>query len=305
MSGKPRDAQAVRFFGQSPDQEAGNPYVNFHQIGPAYFATMRIPMRSGREFSEMDRPVSVPVAIVSRRLADRLWPGQEPLGQRLQFADTAQPETWLTVVGVSESVLHHELDGEPGFDLYRPFTQSSTAGLYYVLRTDGDPRVLANAATAIIGATDPNQSFLDVQTMEARLANRMWQRRLAGALFGSFAALALILAAIGLYGVLSYLVTQQTREIGVRLALGAAPRAVMGMVVRRGMTLAVAGVSIGLVIAFGLARLVAGLLYEVSPADPLTFAGVTAGLLAIVVLASWVPARRAMRVDPIIALRAE
>jgi putative ABC transport system permease protein len=305
MSGKPRDAQAVRLFGQSPDQEAQNPYANLHQIGPAYFATMGISMRSGREFSEMDRPVSVPAAIVSRRLADRLWPGQEPLGQRLQFSDTAQPDTWLTVVGVSESVLHHELDGEPGLDLYRPFTQSSTAGPYYVLRTNGDPQVLANAATAIIGATDPNQSFLDVQMMEARLANRMWQRRLSGALFGSFAGLALILAAIGLYGVLSYLVTQQTREIGVRLALGAAPRAVMGMVVRRGLTLAVAGVSIGLVLAFGLARLVAGLLYEVSPGDPLTFAGVTVGLLAIVVLASVLPARRAMRVDPIIALRAE
>jgi putative ABC transport system permease protein len=234
-----------------------------------------------------------------------MWPGQDALGQRIQFADTDRPEVWYTVVGIAESVLHHELDGDPGLDVYRPFTQSSTAGPYYVLRTDGDPQGVARAATAVIGATDPNQSFLDVQTMDARLAARMWQRRLAGALFGSFAALALLLAAVGLYGVLSYLVTQQTREIGVRLALGAAPHNVMSMVVGRGLALAGVGVAIGIVLALGLARLVAGLFYGVSPGDPLTFTSVTIGLLVIVALASYVPARRAMRVDPIVALRAE
>jgi putative ABC transport system permease protein len=303
MSGKPRDPYAVRLAGQSPDEEARNPYVNVHLIGPAYFATMRIPLRSGRELSDFDRPDTFQAAIVSRRLAERLWPGKEPLGERLQFADT--PKIWYTIVGVSESVLHHDLDGEAGLDVYLPFTQMSTAGPYYVLRTEGDPESLANAATAIIGATDPNQSFLDVQTMEARLAGRIWQRRLAGALLGSFAGLALVLAAIGLYGVLSYLVTQQTREIGVRLALGAAPRRVMALVVGRGLALAGAGLAIGLIVAFASARLVAGLLYDVSPADPLTFAGVSIGLLAIVALAAYIPARRAMRVDPIVALRAE
>ena len=305
MSGKPRDPQAVRLAGQSPDEEARNPYVNVHQIGPDYFATMGIPLRSGREFSDIDRKDTFQAAIVSQRFAERLWPGREPLGQRIQFADTARPDVWYTIVGVSESVLHHELDGDAGPDVYLPFTQSSTAGPYYVLRTANDPEGLANAATAIIGETDPNQSFLDVQTMDARLAGRMWQRRLAGALFASFAAVALILSAIGLYGVLSYLVTQQTREIGVRLALGAAPRNVMRMVVGRGLALAATGMVIGLVLALALARVVAGLLYEVSPADPLTFVAVTAGLLGIVALASYVPARRAMRVDPIVALRAE
>jgi putative ABC transport system permease protein len=303
MSGKPRDPYAVRLAGQSPDEEARNPYVNVHLVGPAYFATMGIPLRSGRELSDHDRPDTFQAAIVSRRLAERLWPGREPLGERFQFADT--PKIWFTIVGVSEPVLHHDLDGEAGLDVYLPFTQMSTAGPYYVLRTEGRPAGLANAATAIIGATDPNQSFLDVQTMDARLAARMWQRRLASALLVAFASLTLVLAAVGLYGVLSYLVTQQTREIGVRLALGAAPRNVMRMVIGRGLALAAAGVAIGVVLALALARLIAGLLYSISPADPLTFAAVTIGLVGIVALASYLPARRAMRVDPIVALRAE
>jgi ABC-type antimicrobial peptide transport system permease subunit len=189
--------------------------------------------------------------------------------------------------------------------MYRPFTQASTAGPYYVIRVAGNPTTIVDAATSIIGDTDPNQSFLDVQTYDGRVASRIWQRRVAGALFGCFAGLALVLAVIGLYGVLSYLVSQRRREIGVRVALGATSRDVIRMVLGCGLRLATAGVTVGLLLAFALARGVAGLLYGVSPADPLTFVTLPIVLVAIAALACYVPARRAMRVDPIVALRGD
>jgi putative ABC transport system permease protein len=304
MSGKPRDPLAIRVAGQSADEEARNPYVHGHLIGPDYFRVMGIPIRQGRAFDDRDHADTPPVVVISEQLAERLWPGRDPIGQRIQ-PQNAQPDAWQTVVGVAAPVLHHELDGEPGFDMYRPFTQTSTAGPFYVIRTTGDPLRIASAATSIIGRTDANQSFLDVQSYDTRVANRIWQRRLAGALFASFAGLAILLAAIGLYGVLSYIVSQQTREIGVRVALGATSQGIIAQVLARGLRLAVIGVGIGLVIALGLARFIAGMLYEVSAADPATLILVPLLLLLIAVFACYVPARRATRVDPIVALRAE
>jgi len=209
------------------------------------------------------------------------------------------------VIGVSAPVLHHELDGDPGFDLYRAQAQVGTRGPYYVIRTRGDPMVIARAATAIVGETDPNQSFLDVQTYDRRVANRIWQRRLAGALFGSFAVLALVLAAVGLYGVLSYIVSQQTRDIGVRLALGATSDGIVREILARGLRPAIAGVAVGLGLVVACGRLIAGMLYEVSPVDPMTLVLAPTFLLATAALACYVPARRATRVDPIVALRTE
>jgi putative ABC transport system permease protein len=245
------------------------------------------------------------VVVVSRPLADRLWPHEEPIGQRLQFADTTHPEVWFTVVGVSGPVLHHNLDARPGLEMYLPWTQSSTNGPYYVIRTTVDPNTVAGAATALVGQTDPNQSFLDVQAFEQRILNRMWQRRLAGTLLSVFAAIALVLAAVGLYSVLSYLVAQQTREIGVRMAIGARPADILTLIVGRGMRLVVVGAIAGGALALGLARLVAHLLFEVSPGDVATFSAVTIALLVISALACYIPARRATRIDPVVALRSE
>jgi putative ABC transport system permease protein len=305
MSGKPRDPSAIRRFGQSLDEEARNPYVNVHQVGPDYFRTMRIALMRGRDFVETDRPESEPSVIINQRLAERLWPGEDPLGRRLQFQNTARPEVWLTVIGVSRSTLQHELDGEAGFDIYRPYTQSGTAGPYYVIRTAGDPRAITKQATAIIGQSDPNQSFLDVLSYSQRVANRMWQRRLAAALFSAFGALSLVLAAIGIYGVLSQQINQQTREIGVRIALGAKARDVVALVVGRGLSLAAAGTGLGLLLAWALSRYLSSMLYTVDPVDPLTFLVAPLTLVGIAALSCYLPARRASRVDPIVALRAQ
>jgi ABC-type antimicrobial peptide transport system permease subunit len=223
----------------------------------------------------------------------------------MQMQSAAPNSAWYTIVGVSSATLQHELDGVASLDLYRPFTQSGTAGPYYVIRTSGDPMSIASAATAIVGETDPNQSFLDVHTYDRRVANRIWQRRLAGALFGGFAVLALVLAAVGLYGVLSYVVSQQTRDIGVRIALGASSGDVTRMVLGRGLRLAAGGIAIGVAVGLALARTIASVLYGVSPSDPITFSLIPLLLLAITAAACYIPARRAMRVDPIVALRSE
>jgi putative ABC transport system permease protein len=308
MSGKPRDPMAIRADGQGADESARNPFVHLHLVGPRYFEVMGMSILKGRAFDERDRDDTQPAVIVSQRLAERLWPGRDPIGARIQpqnTANAANQTSWLTVIGVASPVLHHELDGEPGFDVYRPFTQSSTAGPYYVIRTAGDPMVIAEAATRIIGETDPDQSFLDVQTYDRRVANRMWQRRLAGLLLSGFALLAVALAAVGLYGVLSYIVGQQTREMGVRLALGATAASVLGLVMWRGLRLAGAGLLVGIAAAFALARLVTSLLYEVSVVDPLAYLGGSVLLLLIAGAACYVPARRAARVDPLVALRTD
>jgi predicted lysophospholipase L1 biosynthesis ABC-type transport system permease subunit len=266
---------------------------------------MGIAIRRGRSLDGRDRMGSQPVAVVSERLAQRLWPGLDPVGQRLQLQSTAQPDVWWTIVGVSAPVLHHELDGEPGFDLYRTQAQVGTRGPYYIVRTAGLPMAIAAEATAIIGNTDPNQSFLDVQTYEQRVANRTWQRRLATVLFGGFAVLGIVLAAIGLFGVLSYLVSQQTREIGVRVALGATSQTIVRDVVLRGLRPAAAGIAVGLGLTLASGRVLGGVLYGVSPADPVTLAFTTVALLARAASACYVPARRAAAIDPIAALRAE
>lgn len=305
LSGTPREPWALRVRGQSDGEAAANPFVHAHFVGPDYFGVMGIPIQRGRALDDRDRPDGAPAVVVSARLAERLWPGRDPIGQQLQALDTTRPELWQTVVGVAGPTVQHELDSDPGFDLYRPWTQVLTSGPYFVVRTTGDPMAVAKDATALVGGIDPNQSFLDVQAYGTRVANRIWQRRLAGALFGAFAVLAVLLAAIGLYGVVSYLVEQQTREMGVRLALGSTAGEVIGLVLRRGVTLALTGAAIGLVLSVFLGRLMATVLFGVRGTDVATFVAAPVLLVAVAALASYWPARRASRVDPAVVLRGE
>jgi putative ABC transport system permease protein len=272
-------------------------------VGPDYFEVMGIPLIAGRPFDERDRPDGARAAVVSSRLAERLWPHRDPIGQRLQTENTMATEVWYTVVGVAQPILQHDLDAAPGFDLYMPFTQASTAGPYYVVRTRVDPWSLANAATGVVGQIDPNQSFLDVASYERRIANRIWQRRLAGALLIGFAALAVVLASVGLYSVLTHIVLQQRREIGVRVALGATARDVLAAVLGRGLALAGLGAAAGIPLAFGLARTIQHVLFEVPATDPATFVATPVALLIVGGLACYLPARRAARLDPLVALR--
>lgn len=305
----------VRLEGQSPTDVERNPYVDAQMVSPSYFSAMRIQPVSGRTFEPGDMPGGMPVAVVSERAAERLWPGGDPIGRQLKLgqrganhrlaAGEDSSEPWLTVVGVVGDVKQHALDGEAGIAVYVSDQQLFAPETYLIVRAESNPERLLDEVKAALWRVDPEQSVFDVQTMEQRVANRIWQQRLAGSVFALFAALALVLAAVGLYGVASYSVSERTREIGIRRALGAQPGAVARMVLGEVLALVVAGSAFGLVAALALARLAASLLYGVSAGDPLTFMAMPAVLALVAVAAAAIPARRAMAVDPLIALKEE
>jgi ABC-type antimicrobial peptide transport system permease subunit len=212
---------------------------------------------------------------------------------------------WLTVVGIVGDVKHESLDSRGSLDVYLPFEQTGAGGAYLLLKTSTDPRSLARAAPQLVWQVDPNQSFFDVRTMRDRVADRVWIPRLAGVLFAGFAILASVLGAIGVFAVLAYAVSQRTRELGVRQALGASPGDLARLVVRDGMTLAGAGTTVGLVVALGIAFGMRQLLFSVSPFDVPTLIGAPAMLLIVAAAACWIPGRRATHVSPADALRSD
>jgi putative ABC transport system permease protein len=282
--------------GRLPSTEVGT-------INPDYFTTMRIPLLAGRPFTTGDRADSAPVTIIDTTLAERFFPGESPLGRRIRFGGTDNP--WMEIVGVVGHIQNYGIGQTTRFQLYRPFTQGPASGPSFVLRTSMDPAALAPAVRQAMREVDPTLPIFNVRTMDEVFDRTVATQRLALALLGVFAGLALLLAGVGLYGVLSYAVGRRTREFGVRLAIGATPRALLGHVLAGGFKLAAIGLGIGLGGALVLARLMRGMLYEVPPHDPLTLAAVAALLLAVGLLACWLPARRATRVNPIEALRAE
>jgi putative ABC transport system permease protein len=308
LSGKPREPGEITVDGQSANDREQSPFVHWHTVNPGFFGAMRIPIIVGRAFTDLDLPHTEPVVVVSERLASRLWPGRDPLGKRIGAGTgpraAGQPE-WLTVIGVAGNVQHQQIGGEPSLDVYRPYRQGSAGGGWYAIRTRQDPHALARDATAIVAAVDPNQSYFDVQTMGERIEGSIWQRRAAGSLFVAFAGVAVILAAVGLYGVLSFIVSQQWRELGVRVALGAQHRDIHRLVIGRGLRLTGVGLGVGLALGAALARAVSSLVFGLSPFDPLTFLIVPVTIALVAVAACYLPARRATAVDPIIALRSE
>lgn len=304
MSGQPLERYTARAEGQSSDEADRSPYVNLHAVGPDYFSVMGIDIRRGRAFDTRDRAGTAAVAVVSQRLADRLWPNRDPIGERLQLEGGA-PSTWRTVIGVAEPVIHHAVERGPEYDAYEPYLQTPTFGAFYVIKTAGDPWSIAGAATAIIGELDPYQPYFDVQAFARRVDDRIWQPRVAAALIVCFATLATVLALVGLFGVLSYVVQQQTRDIGVRLALGATRRVIAADVFRSGLRLATLGAGVGLAVAFVLSQSLNRLLYGVSSVDALTFTCVPLLVLVVAAAACYLPARRACGVDPTVALRGD
>jgi putative ABC transport system permease protein len=291
--------------GQSVEEQQRNPYLNALRASPNYFQTIGVRLLKGRLLNEFDTEETERAGVISQRLAERAWPGQDPIGKRLKVGGVNSQGRWTTVVGVVGDVKHEEIAGEGGLDLYVSYQQFSDANMYLLLRTKVAPMALAEAATRAVWAVDPEQSTFDIMTMDDRIAGVIWQRRLSGALFAVFAALALALASVGIYGVMSYMVSQRTREIGVRMAMGARPRDVLKLVIGQGAKLIAAGLGAGLIVAFIAGRIISSLLYQVNATDPLTYLVVPLLLASVALVAIYIPARRAMKVDPMTALRTE
>src|SRR5215475_4947546 len=270
-----------------------------------YFETMKIPLIRGRFFAEQDSKESARVVIVDENMARTYWPNADPIGKRLKFGSAGNNNPWMTVVGVVTNVKHYALDADSRVALYVPHLQSGAGSLSIAARTTADPANIAGAVTREVRAMDPNLPIYDVKTMEQWLLESLARRRFAMLMLGLFAVIAMLLAAVGIYGVMSYTVAQRTREIGVRVALGAQTRDVLRLVVRQGMSLAGIGVGIGLAAAIGVSRLMTGLLFDVRATDPITFTAIAVLLTIVALLACLLPARRAAQVDPLVALRVE
>jgi predicted permease len=285
----------------------GENFINADQrvVAGRYFQAMDIPLLRGRLFDEQDTADKPRVIIIDEHMASQLWPNDDPLGKRVRFGDLASPGPWATVVGVVGRVKQYALDSDGRIAFYFSHTQASSRALYVTVRGRGEPGALAPAVLAEIRALDPDLPLYHVRPMTEWVDQSLARNRFAMQLLSLFAGLALALATVGVYGVISYLVTQSRREIGIRMALGASEGAVLGLVLRQGLAVALYGGTIGLVAAFALTRFMESLLFGVKGTDALTFATVALGLIAIALIASYVPARRAARIDPMMSLRAE
>jgi putative ABC transport system permease protein len=278
----------------------------FHNvITPNYLRAMGIPLLAGRDFTAADTRDSLKVTIVDERLAREYWPNESPLGKRIRFGPPEDNEPWHTIVGVVGEVKQESLDLARRRSVYLPHGQIAIGGLALAVRATGDAESLTAALRRELKAIDPDLPLTQVLTMDQIISRSVWQPRLYAILFGVFAAVALLLAAVGIYGVMSYTVTQRTQEIGLRVALGAQTRDVLKLVVSQGMKLALAGVGLGLLASVALTRLMEKLLFGVSATDFSTFAVIAVSLTLVALLACWIPARRAAKVDPMIALRYE
>jgi putative ABC transport system permease protein len=292
--------------GQSSEDQEQNPLVNYQAVSPDYFRVMQIPLLRGRAFTDRDtvRPDGQhDVAIISNRLAQRMWPNEDVVGKRVNCNDDGTG--CAEIVGVAGDVKHNSLVHEAGYDFYYSAFQSYAKQTHFVARTQGDPMTVAKDIQRAIWQVSPDTGIFNVMPVTRLSANTIWQSRVWGLLFGIFSGIALVLATAGIYGVMAYFVTQRTREIGVRIALGAQWRDVLKLILRSGMFLVTIGLTIGLAGALVLTRLMTTLLFEVSPTDPITFGAVALCVIAATLLACYIPARRAIKVDPLIALRYE
>jgi predicted permease len=267
---------------------------------------MRIRLIAGRWLTDEDRQSSRAVAVVDDEMVRRYWPNQNPIGKRLGFGDPqAKDFSWIEVVGVVEHAAHEGLDAERRVQLYFSYRQRAIPFLSVAVRTAGDPLQMTNAVRAVVQSVDRDQPIANVRTMDDLMGTAVGQRRLSTWLLAIFAGIALLLAAIGIYGVMSFDVTRRTQELGLRMALGAARGSVLSLVVRQGMILAVAGLGIGFALAFVSSRLIESQLFGISSNDPTTWAGVIVVLGLVAFFATMLPALRATRVDPMEALRYE
>ena len=281
------------------------PMIQHTVVTPNYFRTMGIPLRSGRDFTPADTKGAPLVTIIDDRLARHYWPNESPLGKRIRFGPPEDNEPWHTIVGVVSSVRHQRMQEDTRESVYLPHGEISVNGMSLVTRTSADPQTLVGAIRREVGQLDPDIPIKELATMEQVMAESIWQPRLYATLFAVFAGGALILAVIGIYGVMAYLVVTRTHEIGIRIALGATTRDVLKLIVGRGMKLTAVGVLIGVSGAYALTRLMRGLLFNISATDPITFVLISLLLTLAAFLACYIPARRATKVNPLVALRYE
>jgi len=287
----------------SPD-DPNHPELGFNVITPGYLNSVGLTLVRGRDVRESDGPDAEPVALVNEAAAQRLWPGQDPLGRRFRLS--GKDNEWRTVVGVTATV-RQRISARPSrvSEFLVPYAQWGGQQMSWAIRTDGDPGALAGSVRALLRARDADLPFVRARTMREHVARSMWDTRVYAQLMLVFSVLALLIAALGIYGVMAYSVSQRTREIGIRMALGAARADVQRLVFGQASRLTALGMGIGLAVAFGITRLMTNLLFGVRPDDPPTFVTVTLILAASAVFAAWLPAARAVRVDPVVALRHE
>jgi putative ABC transport system permease protein len=295
---------SLDFRDRPPGAQGTSPDVGVQWVTPAWFSTLGVPLVQGRVFSATDRMGAPKVVLVSATAARRFWPNEDAVGHLVAvgqggFGDTA------TVVGVVGDVRFGTLDSLPGAEVYLPYYQSPRQSMIVYVKTSGDPTGVIGGVRAAVKDVSSGLPVYDVRTLESRVADASAQARFSAILLGLFAAMALVLASLGIYGVISFLVAQRTREIGIRVALGAVRGDVRRMIVRQGVLLALSGAAVGLVAAFFATKVLATLLYDVTPADPATYGTIVVLIVLAALLASWIPARRATRIDPMEALRSE
>jgi putative ABC transport system permease protein len=301
-----RQGQATFAFsivGNPPLPPSQSTTANYATVSPGYFHVMRIPLVRGRVFSEQDSPSNPNVAIISETLARRYFPNQDPIGRQMRFGFPPNSNVPREIVGVVGDVRDVALSKNPGPVMYVPFSQAPLYGGEVVVRSSLSVSSVAAAVREVVRSIDKNLPVTDVESFTDAVGQSISRERFRTFLLGSFSAIALLLAAVGIFGIISYSASQRSHEIGIRMAVGAQRRDILRLILGQGAKLALLGLGSGVVFALLLTRLMESLLYNVSATDPLTFAGVAIILLGVAVTACYIPARRAMRVDPIVALR--
>jgi predicted permease len=294
--------------GRPPSSDPGeSPVCGLRLISPGFFRAMASPIVDGRDFADQDRESNVQVVIINEALARRYFSDENPVGRQVDLMGPRE------IVGIVGDIKPQGLDSEPQPEMYLPYhqfgrmlmMQGPLSAMSVVVRTAGDPLTLVEPIRSRVASIDPQLPIFNISTMERRISDSVAQPRFYATLFGIFAGLAVILAAVGVYGVLSYHVAQCTRELGIRMAMGAQRSNVLHLVLRQGVVLAVCGIIIGLAGAWGTSRFLTSLLFGVTPTDPTTYAGIAVLMVVIAVIAAYIPARRATAVDPVVALRYE
>ena len=308
LGGAP-DGTVIRLPEHPTMDQSENPFANYSFASPGYFSTIGTTLLRGRDFSDADTLSSVPVTIITGSMAKRYFPGEDPIGKQVGVGNPKIPVR--TIIGVVADIKHESLREEPDPEMFVPYTQSeirawpSMQAMQFAVQTKGDQTAIADGIRQAVHGVDQDLPVAKFATLTTLVDRSMTADRFSMLLVGAFGILALLLASIGMYGVIAYSVMQRTAEIGVRMALGAQRAQIFAMILRQASRLAFAGIGVGLIAAFGATRLMARFLYGVTPWDPITFAGVSLLLAGVVFLACYFPARRAMKVDPMIALRCE